>query len=53
MIGSRISIVMHEFEAPTFRITGPGFDVDERSERATLFRLRFIRLFAGLLGEFR
>jgi len=28
----------------TFRITGPGVDVNERSEPARLFRLRFIRL---------
>ena len=31
----------------TARITGPGVDVNERSERTTLFRLRFIRLFCG------
>ena len=29
----------------TVRITGPGVDFDERSERTTSFRLRFIRLF--------
>jgi hypothetical protein len=34
----------------TFRITGRGVDVDERSERATLFPLRFIRLFVGTFG---
>ena len=28
----------------TSRITGPGYDVNERSEPARLFRLRFIRL---------
>jgi len=31
----------------TTRITGPGVDVDERSERETLFRLRFIRLISA------
>ena len=30
----------------TFKLTGPGVDVHERSERATLFRLRFSVLFA-------
>ena len=29
------------------RITGPGVDVNERSERATLFRLRFICFYAA------
>jgi hypothetical protein len=31
----------------TFRITGPGVDVNERSEPARLFRLRFIRLLSA------
>ena len=31
----------------TIKLTGPGVDVDERSERATMFRLRFSVLLAG------
>ena len=31
------------------KLTGPGVDVDERSERATLFRLRFSVLLSGNL----
>ncbi len=32
----------------TSKLTGPGVDVEERSERATLFRLRFSVLLAHL-----
>lgn len=41
------SVGMH-FVPITFRITGPGVDVNERSEPARLFRLRFIRLLCGI-----
>ena len=32
----------------TTKLTGPGVGVDERSERATLFRLRFSVLLCGI-----
>ena len=35
----------------TFRITGPGVNVDERSERAILIRLRFFRVFGDPVPE--
>ena len=34
----------------TTKLTGPGVDVDERSERATLFRLRFSVLLCPVFG---
>ena len=37
--------------AVTFRITGPGVDVAERSERATLFRLPFVQLIHRLPAQ--
>jgi len=46
---------MQGFRHRTTRIAGPGVDIDERSEAATLSRLRFIRLFCHVLwrpGQF-